>query len=387
MKKSKIILLIVLIICFSGLAYGIFWGINYVQNTMNKDTASRYRYEHEIEDSYIREILESNTYFINITKPKREQFQAQLDAHIQQLIDTFIAQSLNQNGLSTLRIDYQETKTDFEFYLDKRINGQSIQTTSRFSKSAPNPSNANQVIFDNAGYQSFIYQLNRIQAMNKLIIDQSQLQYIEDKPTIVTDKFVALTFNQSPNYYRDSVLLDVLNQYQAKATFFVLGEYIDSDGEILDELVNHQHQLGNLGYDFTSFDQLSCEEIQNQLTQTQEKLNNYVDYQMSLVRAPYGEANQETLQCVKAPFIQWSTDSLDWHYSNSTDIQQTVYKQVRPGSIILFSTRSSDLAETVQNILSKLQKDGYRFVTVSELFQLYGKHLITHEVVNDVWTR
>ena len=184
------------------------------------------------------------------------------------------------------------------------------------------------------------------------------------------EKKVAITFDTSWGNDNTEVILDILEKYKVKATFFIIGKWAN---EFQDEvkLINAKgHEIGNHSYIHPNMTSLSIERINKEITSTDAKIFELTGQTTKLFRCPEGEYNDTLIKAVEATgkyCIQWDVDSIDWKEQSANDEYQRVIKRTKPGSIILFHNNAKYTPENLPKIIEKLHLEGYEFVTVSEL--------------------
>lgn len=209
-----------------------------------------------------------------------------------------------------------------------------------------------------------------------------------DVPNDKPKKMIAITFDDGPSIYTHQIL-DLLEQYQAKATFFVCGYRLNGDTQ--DELqraISLGCEIGNHSDTHETYlTKLSEEELLKEIRTTNEKIAQYsgVNYNCSVYRPPWGEINRDVVDVlleneIYMYSILWGVDSLDWSYRSQYSkgqitwdeaVQGTfdaVVKDTKEGSVILMHDIQSITPDVVARILEKYTAEGYTFVTVSELF-------------------
>lgn len=180
-------------------------------------------------------------------------------------------------------------------------------------------------------------------------------------------KHVALTFDDGPHKEVTPKVLDILAKYNARATFFVLGNRAEFYSEILKRVISEGHEIGNHSWSHPHLARLSQNEIKNQLSKTNEQIVKTAGARVGLIRPPYGEINDAIESSVNGPIINWSVDTRDWDTRNPNEILSEVQSQVEDGSIILMHDIYPSTAELLTMVLDWLQKEGYQIVTVSAL--------------------
>ena len=200
---------------------------------------------------------------------------------------------------------------------------------------------------------------------------------LDKKPIfkVNTDKKqVALTFdvNWAENEYLYDIL-DVLNKYNVKATFFVMGKWIiypEGNKEKLIKINEMGHEIGNHSYVHPSFTKIDETRMLEELTKTDNIIYETIGVKPTLFRFPSGDYNDKALQFVLEngyKCIQWNCDSVDWKQSGKDIEYERVMKNVSAGSIMLFHNNAKYTPSNLDRIIPKLQEEGYEFVTVGEL--------------------
>ncbi|MBS4213799.1 MULTISPECIES: polysaccharide deacetylase family protein [Neobacillus] len=190
-------------------------------------------------------------------------------------------------------------------------------------------------------------------------------------------KLVALTFDDGPSENIPE-LLPLLDKYNAKATFFLIGNEIKKNPEVAKELAEAGHQLGNHTYSHERMIFKSPSYIKKEIEST-DQLIHEAGYQGEIdVRPPNGK------KLVGLPYYlsKHDRDTITWnlepdsYYTTASDKVEYVRKNIEPGSIILLHPWYSGSAEelkAVEGILQSLTDKGYKFVTVNELQESAGK--------------
>src|SRR5579883_908860 len=191
-------------------------------------------------------------------------------------------------------------------------------------------------------------------------------------------KMVALTFDDGPHPLYTRQLLEVLDRYKIKASFFWLGACVNRSPEIAKEVYSRGHWIGLHGYDHQNFPMLSPWELQHSLEKTLTAIYNACQLQPEQVRdvrPPNGLFTPETLKLLRQwsyrP-VMWSVVPEDWALRGTYTVVQRVLKQVRGGSLIVLHDGThggQDVAVTTQTLIPQLLELGYQFVTVDTLWQ------------------
>lgn len=184
------------------------------------------------------------------------------------------------------------------------------------------------------------------------------------------EKTASLSFDAAWGNEDTGQLIDILNKYNVKATFFVVGEWVDKYPESVKALSDAGHEVMNHSSTHPHMTQLSEEKMQQELVSCNNKIEAITGVKPTLFRAPYGDYNDKVVQTIRENgcfTIQWNVDSLDWKDLSASDISKRVLGKVKPGSIILFHNAAKNTPEALPNIIEKLQSDGYSLVPISSL--------------------
>lgn len=183
-------------------------------------------------------------------------------------------------------------------------------------------------------------------------------------------KCIALTFDAAWGNEDTQQLIDILKKHNARATFFLVGSWVDKYPESVKALSKAGHSIQNHSDTHPNLPQLSAEGIKKEITNCNDKIRKITKKSPTLIRPPFGDYNNclvETVNDLGMYTIQWDVDSLDWKDLSADEIYNRVVNKVENGSIVLFHNAALNTPEALDRILEKLTKDGYSFVTVEEL--------------------
>ena len=194
------------------------------------------------------------------------------------------------------------------------------------------------------------------------------------------DKAVSLTFDAAWGNEDTQQLIDILGKYNIKATFFVVGQWVDKYPESVKALYDAGHEVMTHSDDHAHFNSLSTEQIVSNINNSCDKIQSLTGVRPTLFRCPYGEYNDNvisTLDSMGIYTIQWDVDSLDWKDLSASDIKDRVCDGVQSGSIVLFHNAAKHTPEALPSIIEYLLANDYKIVPVSELL-LEGEYEIDH---------
>lgn len=185
---------------------------------------------------------------------------------------------------------------------------------------------------------------------------------------------VALTFDDGPYIPTTSQIVDVLEKYDASATFFCLGNRLGADKEVpfIKEAIEKGNEYGSHTQSHYNLGSLTKEEVLSEITIPAQDLKNGFGYEMRLYRPPYGYRDSEIDAVSPYPAILWNVDSLDWKSRDPESIKEIVYGSVDNYDIVLFHDIYQSTVDAVVDIVPKLISDGYQLVTVSEMMESLG---------------
>lgn len=188
-----------------------------------------------------------------------------------------------------------------------------------------------------------------------------------------TEKKIALTFDDGP-HEMTVLVLDVLRQYNAKATFFCIGKNIEAHPDILKRIIEERHTVGNHSYSHSPFfDFYRKKQVIAEIEQTDALIESILGKKPILFRPPYGATNpsiRRALAVTKHKTIGWNIRSLDGGTKNEKFIYDRIIKRIKPGGIVLLHDTSIQTVHVLEQLLSFLQKNKYSVVPLEELLNI-----------------
>lgn len=188
--------------------------------------------------------------------------------------------------------------------------------------------------------------------------------------TETTDKKIAITFDVAWENSNTEELIKILKDNDAKATFFITGDWCDRYPDDVKRFFDAGHEIENHSDQHPHVLGANVNDLISDTRECSRKIKMITGEEPTLYRAPYGEFDDSlitTLDGMGMKVIQWDVDSVDWKKPSAADIKKKVLKGVKPGSILLFHNDLENTTEALPDILSNLKSQGYKFVTVSEL--------------------
>lgn len=183
---------------------------------------------------------------------------------------------------------------------------------------------------------------------------------------------IALTFNISWGEEKVYDILNVLQEHDVRATFFVSGEWAERHPQIMEEISEHEHEVGMLGYRYKNYLDQEVEQVRQDITYAIEVFNKLGYREMKYIRPPSGHFNEEVINIAERSgleVIHWSVNPRDWESPGVNEISETIIEETTSGDIILLhaSDSAKQTAKALQIAIPTLQKQKISFVTISEL--------------------
>lgn len=187
-------------------------------------------------------------------------------------------------------------------------------------------------------------------------------------------KLIALTFDDGPSE-TSAWLLNQLKARGAHVTFFVCGDKLAKYGAITERAVNEGNQVGNHTWNHVDLDSLSESGFNYEVIKTDRALTAATGQKNFILRPPHGAYNSNILKWANRPIVTWSVDTYDWAIHSESDVTNRIVRNAKDGAIFLMHETVPTTAQGAIEAIDILQKQGYTFVTVNELFTRKGIQL------------
>ena len=210
-----------------------------------------------------------------------------------------------------------------------------------------------------------------VRAMENTGMGQSAAVQVSKNSSIRAEKTiaakVALTFDDGPHPVYTPQLLDGLKERGVRATFFVVGENIPGNEEILKRMDAEGHLIGNHTYSHVKLSELDTARACAEVEKTNALICEVTGKEPEFIRPPFGEW-KKTMECsLEMIPVLWDVDPLDWTTKNTALVVERVLKDTKPGDIILLHDYYQSSDDAALEIVDALMERGYKFVTVDEL--------------------
>ncbi|MFI3249671.1 MAG: polysaccharide deacetylase family protein [Eubacteriales bacterium] len=184
------------------------------------------------------------------------------------------------------------------------------------------------------------------------------------------EKVLSISFDAAWGNEDTEQIIEILEEYDVKATFFVVGDWVDRFPDSVKALFDAGHEIMNHSNDHAHYPKLSSEEIIADLTACNDKIEAITGVRPTLVRLPYGDYDDKVIVAIRSlgmEPIQWDVDSLDWKDVTAEQISSRVLDKCTSGSIVLFHNAAINTPAALPTILERLLTDGYTFCKISEI--------------------
>lgn len=194
------------------------------------------------------------------------------------------------------------------------------------------------------------------------------------KLNITPTKYIAFTFDDGPGIYTKK-LVNALKKYDSKATFFALGRSVEKHRDALKYAHANGMEIGTHTYAHKNLKKCSKSTIRSEIRKGKKAIKDTIGVYPTLLRPPYGNYNKTVSKNAGVPMIYWTVDTLDWKHKKTKYVAKSIFRQSGKWDVVLLHDIHKTSVEGFIKALPKLKKNNYELVTVSELYQIYGKKL------------
>lgn len=180
-------------------------------------------------------------------------------------------------------------------------------------------------------------------------------------------KQIALTFDDGPHPVYTKKLLDGLRKRNIKATFFLIGDSITGNEELVKQMQEDGHLIGNHTASHVQLSEKSPEMARGEIVRTNQKILEVTGQEPEYIRPPFGSWSEELENTVPMTVVLWDVDPLDWKVQDQDKIVRHVLKYVEDGDMILLHDVYETSVDAAFEIIDTLRCQGYNFVTAEEL--------------------
>ena len=191
-------------------------------------------------------------------------------------------------------------------------------------------------------------------------------------------KMVALTFDDGPHYINTPRLLKILEENDARATFFLLGERsvsTQANKDTVGMIAASGNEIASHTYSHKQLTTISKDKVIEEITKTRETLFELTGEYPTYVRPPYGSYNDTVKKYCFTPLITWNLDSEDWKSRDTATIVAHVMDEMKDRRIVLMHDIHTFTIEAAEQLIPLLKAEGYEIVTLTEMFYYKGVEL------------
>lgn len=183
-------------------------------------------------------------------------------------------------------------------------------------------------------------------------------------------KQVAISFDAAWGNEQTDTLLEILDKYNVKSTFFLVGDWVEKFPDSVKEISKRGHDIGNHSSTHPYMTKLSTTDMNTQIQGCNNKIKALTGKVPTLFRPPYGDYNNDVVKAVKSNnmyCIQWDVDSLDWKDPTPSQITLNVTKKLQNGSIVLLHNGAKNTPEALPMVIEGIKNAGYEIVLIKDL--------------------
>ena len=215
-----------------------------------------------------------------------------------------------------------------------------------------------------------------------VIIPLSEEVYVEDGSENQDKKYISFTFDDGPSKYTKE-LLKTLELNNSSATFFMLGNRMKYNEDIVKEIYNSSSEVASHTYSHKNLDKLSSNDILNEINSPAILFNEITNGEIKYLRPPYGNYN-DTVKSTNYPIILWNIDPKDWLVKDSSKVYNSVLKHACDGCIVLMHDIYPTTIEAVKMLIPKLNDMGYEVVSISNLAKYKNHEIKNSEIIRKI---
>ena len=223
---------------------------------------------------------------------------------------------------------------------------------------------------------------NEIEYVPIIQIDLNDEETNKKVENYIYDKYIAFTFDKGPSSYTNE-LIRTLQLNNSTATFFMLGNRMKYNSDIVLNVFNSDNEIASNTYSYKNLNELNLNEIENEINSTEIIYNEITGDTLKYIRPPYGNYNDK-VQSFNYPLILWSIDSKDWIYRDSKAIYNEVITNLCDGCIVLMHDTSMETIDAVKKLIPALNSMGYKIVSIEKLIEIKEYQLRSNDIIRKI---
>ncbi|MBL8049395.1 MAG: polysaccharide deacetylase family protein [Chthonomonas sp.] len=189
-----------------------------------------------------------------------------------------------------------------------------------------------------------------------------------NRPSNFTEKVVALTFDDGPSPFTTPRILRTLAKYDARATFFMVGQMVPHREWLVRHIASLGHEIGNHSHSHRPRPPQAVAKFE--VDGTEDKLAAILGYGPRTYRPPYGIEDSSTTVRARQkgmPIVLWTGDTLDWKFKSAQPVITRAISALKPGAVLLMHDIHEHTANAVPAIMAVIHQRGYKCITISEM--------------------
>lgn len=234
------------------------------------------------------------------------------------------------------------------------------------------------IYFDDVSF----YEINFIPYIT-IILDTNTYVYEEESNNDTSKKYISFTFDDGPSKYT-SDMISALELNNSSATFFMLGNKMKYNKDIVTLVDNSNSEVASHTYSHKYLTKISKKDILNEINSVNTIYNEITGKKIKYVRPPYGSYNDTVLQTLQEPLILWNIDPKDWLVRNSNTIYKHIVNNACDGCIIVMHDTYKETLEAVKKVIPKLHEMGYEVVSISKLSEIKNVELQKNKAIRSI---
>ncbi len=184
------------------------------------------------------------------------------------------------------------------------------------------------------------------------------------------EKVVSLSFDAAWGNEQTQDLLNILEKYNVKTTFFLVGSWVDKYPESVKAIFDAGHDVSNHSNTHPHMSKLSKDKMKSEIEECNNKIEKIIGVKPILFRPPYGDYNNSVVDAtneLNMYCMQWNIDSLDWKDPSPEQIKKNILNKIKPGSIILMHNGAKNTPEALPLVIESIINEGYSIVPISQI--------------------
>lgn len=201
------------------------------------------------------------------------------------------------------------------------------------------------------------------EALIRLLFDSDYATQLMVGTSLDIRPKVFLTFDDGPNESFTPQVLNILKEHGLRATFFVVGRYVELYPDIAQRIVAEGHEIANHTYNHPDLATISDQEVLEQINRTQDIIHETTGVRPTLYRMPYGSGGERVYHLLpEMTSVTWNTDTGDWYLRNPEAIYENIMTQLSDDILVLLQDTNQDSVDVLEKLIISLKEAHYQLV-------------------------